>query len=455
LPGGERARQAHERNVLRGGGLAADYAGIPMMDPVAGTLALIRGPVSSRTLVAWLLPVLLALFAGRVFCGWFCPYGTLARGMDYVLGFVRWRRGYRIPERRYVRWLLLAVCVVLGFAGAHMALYLTLPHLLLQQSVYALWLLGGGAALLGIVSGLFLAGLLFGPTIYCSAICPTGATLSALGRARVVKLRVVDAAACGSCRLCDQACWLQLSPRTGDPGPDCDTCARCFSACPRSNLRVGFRMTEPKTSAPKVGAVVALALCVSLLADGARADGSSVAERQPAQVLHAERAQGDVSVALSVIDMTGIRLGVDDTVLQSGVEVSLYVVRGPIGEPNERGELPARDIYQGPVTLSVLSAGETPRATLEKDTPNSPLSTVNRAIYRWDQPTLRLEPGDELELAAIPGWLDTPMRFTVPSPGMSAAGSTYLAFGLAATLVFAGLFALALAGTRKREPSSA
>ena len=44
----------------------------------------------------------------------------------------------------------------------------------------------------------------------------------------------------------------------------------------------------------------------------------------------------------------------DDPRQLDGLEVSVYVVRGPRGEPDERGRLLAREYYQGPLRLRMV-----------------------------------------------------------------------------------------------------
>ena len=84
LPRGETAGSAHDRNRLLGGGVAVDYFDVPTIDPLAGALTLAAGPPTLKALVALALPILLAILAGRVFCGWFCPFGTLSRALAWL-----------------------------------------------------------------------------------------------------------------------------------------------------------------------------------------------------------------------------------------------------------------------------------------------------------------------------------------------------------------------------------
>ncbi len=448
LPIGQLARRAHRVNRLLGGGLGVEAVGIPAADPVAGTFALLRAGTTPKALLAVGLPAVLALLAGRAFCGWFCPFGLLARGLGQVLDRLRWRR-FRIPERRPVRWLVLAAALAAGLVGSHALLYLSLPHLLVQQTVYRAWLLGGGSAILGVLLGLLIAATIFGPTTYCATVCPTGAALSGLGRWRPLRLRIAKTRDCSlHCAQCDRACWLQLQPATGDPGPDCDLCARCVGVCPRSNLRVGLGRGPLKTMEPKKVAAGLVAL--SILAFPFAVEAGN----QPRLVLRGEvERQGvadPVTVAISAVDLTGVRLGVNSPDAQSGIELSLFVARGVRGPADERGRLPRREVYDGPVVIRLATAAGDEIRTLRLPGPNSPRSTPHRTIFRTRFEG-ELKTGDLVELGPIAGWLEEPVSWRVPEPDLPRSTKVMAGTVLTAAFGFSGLLSLALAVRPKRE----
>jgi len=435
-----------DANRAMGGGIAAELFAIPFMDPLAGTLALLGSGFSWRSLIALGLPIGIALLGGRVFCGWFCVFGILARGLDSIVARIPRYRFRSLPPQRWVRWLVLLAAVLASLFGGHLLLYLALPYLLVQQSVYAAWLLGGGSAVAGVLGGLIVAGLVFGPTLYCSAICPTGATLSLLGRRRVFRIYQPDEDACGKhCDLCSRACWLQLDPGSGDPGPDCDLCARCVPSCPRTNLVI-TRSSHIQSRAPlTLLAVGALALTIP------NAPARARDELQPSLILDAETSRADVTIAASAIDYTGFRLDADWLVAKDGVELSVFIARGPLRPPGADGIIPNRETYRGPLQVEVVRAsGEGPE-TIVLPQPNSPMSAQRRRIYRSQLP-YRLEPGDRVRIAPIPGWFDETIDFEVPKRG-SRIGAAPLAryFGVS-VLGFSGLLALALVGPRTSAP---
>ena len=447
LPLGEAPGQAHEANRLLGGGVGAEYLGIPAIDPVGGLLALLAAPeIYVGVLVGWLIPVVLALLAGRAFCGWMCPFGTLARGLQSALERLPWRiPSFMPPRRRVLRFGLLGMALLMGAMGWQLWLYISLPHLLAQQSIYSIWLMGGGGAALGGLLAIMAVGVLFGPTVYCATVCPTGAALSLPGRHRVVRLTVVDTAKCGErCDLCDRACWLFLRPSTGEPGPDCDNCARCVEVCPSDNLRVHASWPRRVASA----AIVVGAFFAALASATAAAVPHDA--HKPRLLLDARRSVDGVEVAVSVVDLTGVRLGADDPRRLRGVEISVHMVRGERGPPDERGRLPEREFHRGPIVVGVQGA-EGLDARISFDAPNYPHSTPRRSIYRGRVDGV-LRPGDVVVLEPVDGWLDDPQIWELPDPNAGTSETRLLAFFGAGFLWLGGLTMLAL-GLRGRAKS--
>ena len=443
LPLGDAPSTAYDVNQLLGGGTAGDWLGVPAVDPVASLLVLATGDVTVLWAVAFLLPLLLGLLAGRAFCGWLCPFGTLSRGVQGLLERLPWRiRQLRLPRRRPLRWAVLAGTVLVGVLGVESLLYLMLPHSLVQQAAYAVWLMGGGGAALGWLLGLMLAGLVFGPTAYCATLCPTGAALSLPARARRVRVTLADPVTCGrKCHLCNTGCWLGLAPASGDPGPDCDTCARCFEACPRANLRV--TSARPATRQWVAGLLAGL-LSAAALTTPAHASSESRPETRdkPRVLLHATHEVDGLTVVVSAVDFSEVQLDADDARKLAGTELTFFLARGERGPADVLGREPFRDTWDGPLSVRVHLAGEVLAVDFER--PTTPTSTLNRKLYRRLIPRV-LGEGDAVEIAPVPGWTLAPLSFQIPhwNPGREP-GRLWMPL-LAGLLVFGGLLSLALA----------
>ncbi len=436
LPLGDAPAKAHRANQLMGGGIAFDVSSWALMDPLAGALAVSSAGVSLRALIALAIPVLLGLSFGRVFCGWLCPFGTLSRAISGLRNRIPGLPRLELPRRRPLRWILLAAGVIATLAGAELLLYLTLPYVLLQQSVYAAWLLGGGSVVLAVLCGLLAAGLLFGETVYCAALCPTGAMLSLLGRGRRVALTVSDSAACGeTCGLCTCVCWLQLDPASGDPGPDCDLCGRCVPICPKRNLVVGRAGGRSGSLRAVAGSLL---LAVAMLASGADAREA----QKPRLVLDAEIEGVPGTLAVSVVDRTRPDLDAEWARIEAGVELSVFLTRGRLEPPAENGRIPGRDVYEGPLRVEIERVRSAEHIEFHFEEPNSPVSAQQRSIYRRSLP-IALEPGDRISVAAVAGWLDEPVTLILPGAGTRPPASEFLIWFAAALLAFSGLLSLA------------
>ena len=432
------SRDVHAANLLMGGGGAGDFFSVAATDPVAGLVALSAGPALDTT-IAWLIPIALALLLGRVFCGWFCPFGWLSRGLDRLVSIAPWQhRGFELPKARPIRWIVLGAAVIGGAWGGEWFAWVFLPHILLQQTIYSVVILGGLGAVGGALLGLLGAGLVFGPTVYCATVCPTGGALGLAGRMRRARVVVPQPDACGSCTLCHRACWLGLEPRY-DAGPDCDLCTRCFTACPKAKMVV--EVGRPRTNAVKVS-VVAAAL---LLCSPSTAQEADV-ERKPELVLNGYRETPEFTAAVTIVNLKGVRM-TRDTARQHHVELSAYVVRGSKLVGDEEGRrAPEAEVYRGPLTVAIDTAQR--RRLVEFERPSSPLSTIERPIYRR-RLDVQLEPGDVVTLQPVPGIVESSISWTVPDVMLADEGDVlgYFAVGL---LTYGGLMLLAI-GAPKEE----
>jgi hypothetical protein len=178
--------------------------------------------------------------------------------------------------------------------------------------------------------------------------------------------------------------------------------------------------------------------------------GASLAEAAPAPdddhkpglLLDARRSAGSADIAIAIVDLSGVRLDADDLTHLDGLEVSTYLVRGPRGEPDERGRLPAREYYTGPVRIEILG-NDGVRRELSFEAPHYPYSTPNRSIYRGHLEG-DLRPGDTVTLDPVDGWFAEAQVWQVPAPNAGRERLRMLSFAGVGFLLFGGVTALAL-----------
>jgi ferredoxin len=259
------------------------------LDPLLGLAA----SLANREVIARFWPALLTLAVtlalGRVFCGWFCPLGSL---LDFTRGRLG-PRGVRPRQSawdgRRVKYLLLAGLVAAAAAGWQAAwfldpfsilarglsvgvipafnaatsalfntVYFQLPVLrpasepvftVLKQYVLTFdqqhfrwaWL---PIAILGAV----LALERWQPRFWCRNLCPLGGLLSLCARGRALTRRVTDE--CTDCGACHGTCPVGLLAEGThrQSQAECTACMVCPPVCPQE--AIGFSWTRRRTEAP-------------------------------------------------------------------------------------------------------------------------------------------------------------------------------------------------------------
>ncbi|MBC7235982.1 MAG: 4Fe-4S dicluster domain-containing protein [Chloroflexi bacterium] len=250
-----------------------------LLDPLVGLAAILSG---RRWLGAFALGfALLALAgaAGRFWCGWLCPLGTLIdwsaprpgrRKSGPAAADSRWRAA------KYIALFLILAGALWGsltlivldpltiFVRSIATLILPGLHWLITQLEFLLyrvdWLYGpldmldaalrgpfisykqpiyGGALLLAGLFGGVLALNLFAPRAWCRYLCPLGGFYSLVSR--IAWFRRVVTENCVECGRCARECRMGTIDAgqgyASDPG-ECILCLDCFTDCPTQAIRL-------------------------------------------------------------------------------------------------------------------------------------------------------------------------------------------------------------------------
>lgn len=192
--------------------------------------------IAFSSMVLLIATLLVAVFAGRAFCGQLCPLGALQELFGRLgsrLGISR--RELPQPLDRAAR--LLKYLVLIVITGATWMLgtlvirpydpwaayhHLTSPELFTEFAV--------GAIILGIA--------VFGSLVYnrffCRYVCPMGAFLGIISRFSWLKVRRVEDI-CTDCGRCDTACpvGIDVSCASCVDSSECIACSECVNSCPQ------------------------------------------------------------------------------------------------------------------------------------------------------------------------------------------------------------------------------
>lgn len=185
-------------------------------------LALIVLLVKNRKLQMWFLVfgagVLVSLFAGRFFCGWVCPMGTLFRPIGWVYKKLGIKR-LGVPkfmEKGWVRVLFLLLFVALMVVTRVLKLKV---NVLLYMIVFSVVLT-----------------LVFTEELWHRRLCPFGTILSVTSRLAPggMNIKRDDCIACGKCqRVCPSGSIVTAEDKKRINRPwECLLCYNCVDTCP-------------------------------------------------------------------------------------------------------------------------------------------------------------------------------------------------------------------------------
>jgi len=181
-------------------------------------------------LLMFLVPTIAALFAGRLFCGYVCPFGALQE-----LVHIR-RLRVRIPARwmRVVRWFPYGVLIYLVARVAATGVLSwqgTTPF----KAFFTL----GGTPLTLAISGAFvlLSIVVFRPS--CQILCPLGAWLALVsGVSARLGWGVRLGPSCVGCSKCTTSCGCDAIDDGASRAFDCLLCGECIRCCPADALSI-------------------------------------------------------------------------------------------------------------------------------------------------------------------------------------------------------------------------
>jgi polyferredoxin len=228
--------------------------------PFGGIETLLPYIITGRTLTSTnllnfslLLGVLgVALVAGRAFCGWMCPLGTV---QDFLAAWGRRLSGERHHIRgkaskarlplhlpatvdkylRYAKYLILALIL----AASLYAVYPPLHEFCPVRAVFSFKL----TPLLWSVLAAFLVTSIFVERSWCKYLCPLGATLAIFNK--ISPVRLVSNATCNNCGRCDIECSMGIADVPNNlTDTECIRCLECLDTCARDGS-LELRVIKP------------------------------------------------------------------------------------------------------------------------------------------------------------------------------------------------------------------
>lgn len=203
-------------------------------DPAIGLQVILGTRALDLTLLAsLLLPIVLALVCGRVFCGWLCPQNTISELADALASRLGLGRLCSPPVSPRPRWaVLIAVLLLMALAGWPLVTILSAPGILSVQVAKFVYEQRLGPEL-AVIGAIVLVELFVVRRAWCNFLCPVGTVLGLFRTRRTLKVVFSEGEgrSCSHCQACARACQLGLDPVSGQLYPQCHHCGECLDAC--------------------------------------------------------------------------------------------------------------------------------------------------------------------------------------------------------------------------------
>lgn len=203
-------------------------------DPLIGIQTILTTLTADRTLLlSMVIPIVLTLGLGRVFCGWACPQNTISEFVDRAATKFGIERPFGKRTTVAPRYAVLAVILILTpLVGLPLASLLSAPGIISVQ-VAKLIYEGIVGLELGLVAVIVLFELFLVRRGWCNYLCPVGSFLGVFRFKKTLKVVFGQNAeqVCGKCLACIDACQLGLNPMEDGIYPQCHNCGACISAC--------------------------------------------------------------------------------------------------------------------------------------------------------------------------------------------------------------------------------
>ncbi|MBA3051645.1 MAG: 4Fe-4S binding protein [Candidatus Omnitrophota bacterium] len=186
-----------------------------------------------------------AMFLGRFFCGWLCPFGFFQE-----LIFVRKFKLSFPPWLKYLKYLFLFGFVLVfpmiftnkfGIGAPAFCKYIC-PAGTAEAGFWGLWAgFGGFGFVLAGKMAILAAVIFFSVRIwrFFCRVCPLGLILGFFNKISLLQLRLNDR--CDNCGVCERICPMNIAVPVELISKDCIRCGKCVDACPQKALSLSFK----------------------------------------------------------------------------------------------------------------------------------------------------------------------------------------------------------------------
>lgn len=230
---------------IKGTFYSIDIGSLSMADPLAIFQAFLSsGRLDFFMLTSLILPVLLMLIFGRVWCSFMCPYYLITELVEPLRKKLRIKKPTyskdKLPKTNIFRFgFLIFGIFIMGISGIPLLNLISAPGIMSSQAlvVVKFHYLTFEAAFIIIL----IVSELFFYRFWCRFFCPTGAFLSLIGKNHLMHVEKVTSE-CSMCKSCIRVCPMLINPMEDGKSLACNNCGDCVDVCPDNKIKDTLKM---------------------------------------------------------------------------------------------------------------------------------------------------------------------------------------------------------------------
>lgn len=188
--------------------------------------------------------LILTVFFGRFFCGWFCAFGALNDFM-FIISKKIFKNKFKINKSidsklKYLKYIILGFIVIFIWTLKVVSFDNLSPWDAFAQAT-EIFKGNFSMPIAFILLALIIIGAMFVERFFCRYLCPLGAMLGILAKLKLTKI-VKPHSNCGKCKLCSVSCPMGIDLDSMDivNNAECISCLKCVDVCPKKNAHVNF-----------------------------------------------------------------------------------------------------------------------------------------------------------------------------------------------------------------------
>jgi ferredoxin-type protein NapH len=236
------------------------FAGFDISDPLAAAEMLFASKtIHVPFLISIILPIIITLLLGRVFCSWLCPAHLLFTCGNKLRSLLKFAE---INPPKVVfslnnKYVVLAVGLIAALLISQPIFSIIYPPAILSRISHALIYSTAFTGMAILILLIILVELFISPRWWCRTICPGGALYALLGWPRLLRIKV-NPKTCNNCGKCVPVCDFGIDPVTESAGIECTNCGKCVRKCPQESLFYTVSLPEFTAVSKKSGSLVPL-----------------------------------------------------------------------------------------------------------------------------------------------------------------------------------------------------